>query len=29
MTPELKLRHPRFVGLRTDKDPNEVVREKD
>jgi bifunctional non-homologous end joining protein LigD len=26
-TPELRLRHPRFVGLRTDKDPNEVVRE--
>jgi bifunctional non-homologous end joining protein LigD len=27
-TPEGKLRHPRFLGLRTDKDPNEVVREK-
>src|SRR3984893_3340354 len=27
-TPESKLRHPRFLGLRTDKDPNEVVREK-
>jgi ATP-dependent DNA ligase len=26
-TPQLRLRHPRFVGLRTDKDPNEVVRE--
>ena len=26
-TPELRLRHPRFVGLRADKDPNEVVRE--
>ena len=26
-TPELRLRHPRFVGLRPDKDPNEVVRE--
>jgi bifunctional non-homologous end joining protein LigD len=26
--PEGKLRHPRFLGLRTDKDPNEVVREK-
>jgi ATP-dependent DNA ligase len=26
-TPELRLRHPRFVGLRGDKDPNEVVRE--
>jgi bifunctional non-homologous end joining protein LigD len=25
-TPELRLRHPRFVGLRGDKDPNEVVR---
>ena len=27
-TPEGKLRHPRFLGLRTDKDPNEVGREK-
>jgi DNA ligase D-like protein (predicted ligase) len=27
-TPESKLRHPRFLGLRTDKDPNEVVQEK-
>jgi bifunctional non-homologous end joining protein LigD len=26
-TPELRLRHARFVGLRADKDPNEVVRE--
>jgi len=26
-TPELRLRHPRFVSLRTDKDPSEVVRE--
>jgi len=26
-TPERRLRHPRFVGLRADKDPNEVVRE--
>ena len=26
-TPEQRLRHPRFVGLREDKDPNEVVRE--
>jgi bifunctional non-homologous end joining protein LigD len=26
-TPELRLRHPRFVGMRADKDPNEVVRE--
>jgi bifunctional non-homologous end joining protein LigD len=26
-TPELGLRHPRFVGLRADKDPNEVIRE--
>jgi ATP-dependent DNA ligase len=26
-TPERRLRHPRFVGLRVDKDPNEVVRE--
>jgi ATP-dependent DNA ligase len=26
-TPQLRLRHPRFVGLRADKDPNEVVRE--
>jgi DNA ligase D-like protein (predicted ligase) len=26
-TPELHLRHPPFVGLRVDKDPNEVVRE--
>jgi bifunctional non-homologous end joining protein LigD len=22
-----KLRHPRFLGLRTDKDPHDVVRE--
>jgi DNA ligase D-like protein (predicted ligase) len=27
-TPEGKLRHPRFLGLRTDKSPDEVVREK-
>ncbi len=26
-TPDFRLRHPRFVGLRADKDPNEVVRE--
>jgi DNA ligase D-like protein (predicted ligase) len=26
-TPQLRLRHPRFVGLRPDKDPTEVVRE--
>ena len=26
-TPELRLRHPRFVGLRADKEPKEVVRE--
>ena len=26
-TPELRLRHPRFIGLRADKEPNEVVRE--
>jgi ATP-dependent DNA ligase len=26
-TPQLRLRHPRFVGLRTDKDPNKVIRE--
>jgi len=26
-TPELRLRHPRFVGLRADKDPHEVVLE--
>jgi bifunctional non-homologous end joining protein LigD len=26
-TPELRLRHPRFVGLRADKNPKEVVRE--
>lgn len=26
-TPQLRLRHPRFVGLRTDKDPTEVIRE--
>jgi bifunctional non-homologous end joining protein LigD len=27
-TPEGKLRHPRFLGLRTDKSPNEVTQEK-
>ena len=27
-TPEGKLRHPRFLGLRTDKSPDEVVREE-
>jgi DNA ligase D-like protein (predicted ligase) len=27
-TPEGRLRHPRFVGLREDKDPREVVRER-
>ena len=26
-TPELRLQHPRFVGLREDKEPNEVIRE--
>jgi DNA ligase D-like protein (predicted ligase) len=26
-TPEGKLRHPRFVGLRDDKSPNEIVKE--
>jgi bifunctional non-homologous end joining protein LigD len=26
-TPELRLRHPRFIGLRPDKDAGEVVRE--
>jgi bifunctional non-homologous end joining protein LigD len=26
-TPEGKLRHPRFLGLREDKRPKEVVRE--
>jgi len=26
-TLERRLQHPRFVGLREDKDPNEVVRE--
>jgi len=27
-TPEGKLRHPRFLGLRSDKGPEEVVREQ-
>lgn len=27
-TPDGKLRHPRFLGIRTDKDPREVVREQ-
>jgi ATP-dependent DNA ligase len=27
-TPENKLRHPRFVGLREDKDPREILQER-
>ena len=27
-TPEVRLRHPRFAGIRTDKDGREVVREE-
>jgi bifunctional non-homologous end joining protein LigD len=27
-TPDGKLRHPRFLGIRRDKDPHEVVRER-
>jgi ATP-dependent DNA ligase len=27
-TNDNKLRHPRFLGLRLDKDPSEVIREK-
>jgi ATP-dependent DNA ligase len=27
-TPDGKLRHPRFLGLRTDKSPSDVVRER-
>jgi ATP-dependent DNA ligase len=26
-TPEDRLRHPKFVGLRSDKDPRQVIRE--